>query len=181
MAGEDPAKAAVTNDAQLAVMAAQVIDANRYLVLATADQHGVPWVSPLWYAHAGYREFFWVSDPQARHSQNIEIRPRVSIVIFDSSAQPGAASAVYISGTAGMVAGPDLERSIEVYSRQSLEQGLPAWTPSSVQAPARHRLYRVVAAELPVLRPGGVDARIPVAVESVAAHPSRIIDMRRGG
>ena len=58
MAGEDPAKAAVTNAAQLAVMVAEVIDANRYLVLATADQHGVPWVSPLWYAHAGYREFF---------------------------------------------------------------------------------------------------------------------------
>ena len=138
MAGEDPAKAAVTNDAQFTVMVAEVIDANRYLVLATADQHGVPWVSPLWYAHAGYREFFWVSDPRAWHSQNIEIRPRVSIVIFDSSAQPGAASAVYISGTAGMVAGPDLERSIEVYSRKSLEQELPAWTPSSVQAPARH-------------------------------------------
>ena len=172
MAGKGPAKAAATNDAQLAATAAQVIDANRYLVLATADQHGVPWVSPLWYAHAGYREFFWVSDPQARHSQNIEIRPRVSIVIFDSSARPGAASAVYISGTAGMVAGPDLERSIGVYSRQSLEQGLPAWTPSSVQAPARHRLYRAVAGELSVLQPGGVDARIPVAVESVADHGS---------
>jgi len=172
MAGDDQAKAAVTNNAQLAVMAAQIIDANRYLVLATADQHGVPWVSPLWYAHAGYREFFWVSDPQARHSQNIGIRPGVSMVIFDSSARPGAASAVYISGTAGMVAGPDLERSIEIYSRRSLEQGLPAWTPSSAQAPARHRLYRAVAAEQSVLQPGGVDVRIPVAVESVAAHRS---------
>jgi hypothetical protein len=35
MAGKDPAKAAAANDAQLAAMAAQVIDANRYLVLAT--------------------------------------------------------------------------------------------------------------------------------------------------
>ena len=172
MAGDDPAKAAVTSDAQLAVMAAQIIDANRYLVLATADQHGVPWVSPLWYAHAGYREFFWVSDPEAKHSQNIEIRPRVSIVIFDSSARPGAASAVYISGSAGKVTRPDLERSIEIYSHRSLGQGLPAWPPSSVQAPARHRLYRVVAAEQSVLQPGGVDVRIPVAVESVAAHRS---------
>ena len=60
-------------------------------------------------------------------------------------------------------------RGIEVYSRRSLEQGLPAWAPGSVQAPARHRLYRAVAAELSVLQPGGVDARIPVALESVAA------------
>jgi pyridoxine/pyridoxamine 5'-phosphate oxidase len=168
----------VTNDPRLAVIAAQVIDGNRYLVLATADQHGVPWVSPLWYAHAGYREFFWVSDPHARHSHNIEIRPQVSIVIFDSSARPGVALAVYISGTAGMVTGPDLERSTEVYSRQSQKQGLPAWTPSSVQAPARHRLYRAVAAEQSVLQPGGADIRIPVAVESVAAHRSRRVSPR---
>ena len=167
MAGDDPA--AVADKHPLAVMAARVIDASRYLVLATADEHGVPWASPVWYAHAGYREFFWVSDPQAGHSRNIGIRPRVSIVIFDSSALPGTAPAVYISATAAMVTGPGLDSGIEVYSRRSQEQGLPAWASSSVQAPARHRLYRAVAAELSVLRPGGVDVRIPVAVESVAA------------
>ncbi len=168
----------MTNDLQLAVMAAQIIDTSRYLVLATADQHGVPWVSPLWYAHEGYREFFWVSDPLARHSHNIEIRPLVSIVIFDSSAQPGVAPAVYISGTAGMVTGLALERSTEVYSHQSQEQGLPAWAPGSVQAPARHRLCRAVAAEQSVLQPGGIDSRIPVAMESVAAHWSRQVNPR---
>ena len=167
MAGDDPA--AVADDQPLAVMAAQVINASRYFVLATADEHGVPWASPVWYAHAGYREFLWASDPQARHSRNIGIRPRVSIVIFDSSALPGAAPAVYISATAAMVTGPGLDSGIEVYSRRSQEQGLPAWAPSNVQAPSRHRLYRAVAAELSVLRPGGVDVRIPVAVESVAA------------
>jgi hypothetical protein len=99
-------------------------------------------------------------------------------VIFDSSARPGVAPAVYISGTAGMVTGHDLERSTEVYSRQSQQQGLPAWTPSSVQAPARHRLYRAVAAEQSVLQPGGADIRIPVAVESVAAHRSRRVNPR---
>ena len=167
MAGEDPA--ATADDRSLAVMAARVIDASRYFVLATADEHGVPWASPVWYAHAGYREFFWASDPQAGHSRNIEIRPRVSIVIFDSRAEPGTAPAVYLSGTAAMVTGPGLDSGIEVYSRRSLEQGLPAWAPSSVQAPAQHRLYRAVAAELSVLRPGGVDVRIPVALDSVAA------------
>jgi pyridoxamine 5'-phosphate oxidase-like protein len=167
MAGGDPA--AVADDHPLAVMAAHVIDSSRYFVLATADEHGVPWASPVWYAHAGYREFFWASDPQARHSRNIGIRPKVSIVIFDSSAQPGTAPAVYLSGTAAVVGGPGLDSGTEVYSRRSQEQGLPAWAPSNVQAPARHRLYRAIAAELSVLQPGGVDVRIPVALESVAA------------
>jgi hypothetical protein len=160
---------AATDDPELATVARQVIDANRYLVLATADQHGVPWVSPVWYAHAGYREFFWVSDPQARHSRSIEMRPQVSIVIFDSSVPPSAAPAVYLSGAAEVVTGPGLEKSIKIYSRRSQEQGLPQWTLADVQAPARPRLYRAAAAEQFVLKPGG-DARIPVNAESLAEN-----------
>ncbi len=49
----------MTDDPGLVAMARQVIDTNRYLVLATADKHGIPWASPVWYAHADYREFFW--------------------------------------------------------------------------------------------------------------------------
>ena len=160
---------AATGDPELAAVARQVIDASRYLVLGTADQHGVPWVSPVWYAHAGYREFLWVSDPQARHSRSIEARPQVSIVIFDSSVPPDAAPAVYLSGAAHVVTGSGLEKSIEIYSRRSQEQGLPEWAPADVRAPARPRLYRVVAAEQFVL-PAGGNARIPVSAESLAGN-----------
>ena len=161
---------AVTDDLGLVAMAREVINANQYLVLATAGRDGVRWVSPLWYAHAGYREFFWVSHPQARHSRNIEARPQVSIVIFDSSVHPGAVRAVYISGAAELATGSGLQRSIEIYSRRSQEQGLKVWTINDVQAPAHHRLYRAVAAEHSVLKPGGVDVRISINTESLAAY-----------
>jgi hypothetical protein len=36
-------------------------------------------VSLVWYAPAEYREFFWMSDPEARHSRNIAARPQVAI------------------------------------------------------------------------------------------------------
>ena len=71
-------------------LARSVIDTNFYLTLATADQAGTPWASPVWYAHADYTEFVWISRPQARHSRNIAIRPAVGIVIFDSTAGYGA-------------------------------------------------------------------------------------------
>jgi nitroimidazol reductase NimA-like FMN-containing flavoprotein (pyridoxamine 5'-phosphate oxidase superfamily) len=160
----------MTDAPGLAATARQVIDASQYLVLATADQHGVPWASPVWYAHASYREFFWVSHPQARHSRNIETRAQVSIVIFDSSVRPGAAQAVYISAAAELTTGSELRRSIEIYSRRSQEQGLAEWTINDVQAPADHRLYRAVAGEQSVLKPGGVDVRIPINTESIAAR-----------
>ncbi|MGH3293205.1 MAG: pyridoxamine 5'-phosphate oxidase family protein [Trebonia sp.] len=161
----------MTSPAQLSAIAQDLIDRNRYLTLATADEAGQPWASPVWYAHTGYKEFFWASSPDARHSRNIAVRPQVSIVIFDSSLPPGATQAVYLSGAAEVVTGPGLQRHLQAYSRRSQEQGLPEWAPGDVQAPARHRLYRVVAATLFVLKPGGVDTRIPVTIELPAAHP----------
>ena len=53
----------------LAVLATEIIDANRYLTLATADGDGRPWAAPAWYAHEGYSDFLWVSGPDTRHSR----------------------------------------------------------------------------------------------------------------
>jgi general stress protein 26 len=41
--------------------ASDIIEASRYLVLATADAAGRPWSSPVYFAHIGFAEFFWVS------------------------------------------------------------------------------------------------------------------------
>ena len=72
-----------------ATVARGIIDANRYMTLATADGDGRPWASPVWYAHQGYTDLYWVSRPEARHSRNLAVRPEVSIVIFDSTVPEG--------------------------------------------------------------------------------------------
>jgi hypothetical protein len=45
------------NEQDLGALARSIIDSNRYMTLGTADGSGVPWVSPVWYASADYREF----------------------------------------------------------------------------------------------------------------------------
>src|SRR5215211_3043194 len=72
-----------------ATVAREIIDANRYMTLATADGDGRPWASPVWYAHQGYTDLYWVSRPEARHSRNLAVRPEVGIVIFDSTVPVG--------------------------------------------------------------------------------------------
>ena len=67
---------------------------------APADGSGRPWVSPVYYAAAGYAEFFWVSSPEATHSRNIAARPQVSIVVFDSQVPIGTGQGVYMSAVA---------------------------------------------------------------------------------
>jgi nitroimidazol reductase NimA-like FMN-containing flavoprotein (pyridoxamine 5'-phosphate oxidase superfamily) len=137
-----------------------IVDANRYMTLGTADADGIPWASPVWYASPDYREFFWVSSPEARHSRNLSVRPELAIVIFDSGQAPGAAGAVYMSATAEQVPEPDLDRSLAVYSDVSDAQGLPHWNRSGVSPPAKHRLYRATAAEHFLL--SATDERLPV-------------------
>jgi len=79
--------------------AQEILDANAYMTLATADADGVPWASPVWFARAG-DELFWISYEHRRHSRNIAARPQVAIVVFDSTVTPGDAKAVYIEATA---------------------------------------------------------------------------------
>jgi nitroimidazol reductase NimA-like FMN-containing flavoprotein (pyridoxamine 5'-phosphate oxidase superfamily) len=59
----------------LASVARDIIDSNAYMTLATADENGRPWASPVWYAAEGYAHFYWVSSPEARHSRNLAARP----------------------------------------------------------------------------------------------------------
>jgi hypothetical protein len=127
-----------------------------YMTLATADADGVPWASPVWYATEDGRHFYWVSDPNARHSRNIAERPEIAIVIFDSTVTPGDADAVYLAARAEPV-GTD---GIEIFGRCSQAQGLEVWTAENVTAPAKHRLYRATVTE--AFRLGAGDERIPL-------------------
>jgi pyridoxine/pyridoxamine 5'-phosphate oxidase len=139
-----------------------VFAGNRYMTLGTADEHGHPWVTPVWFAPADYREFFWVSSPAARHSRNIAIRPEVSVVIFDSQVPVGSASAVYMTAVAKELTGAAHARGLEVFARESEAQGLSVWGLADVTAPARHRLYRAAVTEQWVLDPH--DERLPLTL-----------------
>lgn len=104
--------------------AREIVDANRYMTLGTADESGRPWVSPVWFATEDYREFFWVSSPEARHSRNLAARPQLGMVIFDSQVPVGGAQAVYMAAVAEELADADLERGIAIFTRRSEAQGL---------------------------------------------------------
>lgn len=140
----------------------EIVAANRYMTLATADEQGTPWACPVWYATADCREFVWVSSPQARHSRNLAVRPDLGIVIFDSGQPPNTGDAVYMSARAEQVAEPELDRCLRLFSTVAQEQGLGAWERARVQASARLRLYRAAAAEHFVL--SDIDERLPVVL-----------------
>ena len=143
------------NQQDFALMARNIIDSNMYMVLGTADESGQPWVSPVYYAVKEYREFYWVSSPEVKHSLNIAIRPQVSMVIFDSRAPINTGQGAYMSAIAAQLTGADLDQGIEIFSRTTLKHGASAWTREDVQESTLYRLYRATAFEHWILDPAG--------------------------
>jgi len=143
------------NQQDLGAVVREIINANMYMVLGTADESGAPWVSPVYYAAMGYREFYWVSSPEVRHSRNVAERSGISIVIFNSQSVIGTGQGVYMSAVAKQLTGSDLDRGIEIFSRTSLGHGGHEWKREDVQEPALYRLYRAIVSEHWVLDPAG--------------------------
>ena len=148
----------------LAASAREIIDGSLYMVLGTADESGAPWVSPVYFAVSDYREFYWVSLPDAQHSRNLHARPDISIVVFDSGAEIGTGQAVYMAARAEELLGEELEPAVAIFSNRGQAHGGRPWGVADVQPPAPHRLYRASASRYWMLdkaaKPG--DRRTPV-------------------
>jgi uncharacterized protein YhbP (UPF0306 family) len=151
-----------------AAMAKSIIDSTLYMVLGTADESGQPWVSPVYFTASRYKEFFWISSPETRHSRNIAKRSQISIVIFNSQVPVGRAQAVYMSAAAEELTGSDIELSLAIYNgrfQDSARQGVQDTLLEAVRPPGLYRLYRAVALEHWVLDPyTSPDRRTPVTV-----------------
>ena len=131
-------------DDELRDMARRVIDGNRFLVLGTVEDDGRPRLSPVFFTPARYRDFYWVSSPDAQHSHNVRERPEVRIVVFDSSTLPGQSEAVYMSATAREVPADELPRLVrEAFDPAT--RGARAFTPDELSGDGDLRLYVATA------------------------------------
>jgi nitroimidazol reductase NimA-like FMN-containing flavoprotein (pyridoxamine 5'-phosphate oxidase superfamily) len=125
----------------LQAAARRTLDENRYMVLGTSEPDGSPRVSPVYFTDVAARTIYWVSSVAAHHSRNLDERPRVSIVVFDSARPPKETTAVYLSATAEQVPDGDLETACaEAFA--AVGDGARAFTPDELRAPGVLRLYR---------------------------------------
>ncbi|MEV6971206.1 pyridoxamine 5'-phosphate oxidase family protein [Hamadaea sp. NPDC051192] len=140
-------------DEELLAHARDLADSNRYLTLATVDQDGHPWTSPVYFAaDADLREFYWVSSPTAQHSLNLEKRPDVSLVVFDSTVRPYHGRCLYAAGTAQPLTGTQIHQGLTIYPGPPSRGGSSVST-ADVTGTAPWRIYRAEASALWVLCP----------------------------
>jgi len=75
--------------------AQKILDAIEYATVATTNDEGEPWNTPVFYAHDGYT-LYWSSHPDSVHSKNIAANNKAFIVIYNSKATQGEGMGVYI-------------------------------------------------------------------------------------
>ena len=122
-------------------------------------------MSPVWFSMVDHRDLYWLSNPESHHSQNIEERPEVAIVVFDSMADPHTGQAVYLEATAERVAPDELAAACA-----AAFEGVGAtlsFTPESLEdEPFVLYRARVTASEIHVrgrdVGVGQSDRRVPV-------------------
>jgi hypothetical protein len=122
----------------------------------------------VYFTHDRYVDFYWVSSPTAQHSRNVAGRPDIAIVIFDSSAAPQDARAVYVQAVASEVPESGLAEQCAVAFR-NVGGGARPFAPDELRGEAPLRLYRATVTEVAVhIRGGdpvygqGIDRRMPI-------------------
>jgi nitroimidazol reductase NimA-like FMN-containing flavoprotein (pyridoxamine 5'-phosphate oxidase superfamily) len=118
---------------RMAEDAARILRTIPYATLATVDDSGRPWNSPVAAVIAADLAVYWFSDSQAQHSRNVRANGRVFIVVYDSTwpANTGA-QGVFMRARAEEVA-----NKLEIAHACALKGGFRAASLRREQCPPR--------------------------------------------
>jgi nitroimidazol reductase NimA-like FMN-containing flavoprotein (pyridoxamine 5'-phosphate oxidase superfamily) len=122
--------------------AKDIIEEVIYITVATSDNNGQPWNTPVFAAYDEDLNFYWGSSKNSQHSKNIEHNPNVFLVIYDSSAPAGSGEGVYVIGKAHEVIDKyEIEKAHKLLQDRRPE---PYWKLEHITGDSPISLYRAV-------------------------------------
>jgi uncharacterized protein YhbP (UPF0306 family) len=87
--------------------AAEIIKEILYITIASVSQDGQPWNSPVYSAFDKDLNFYWFSDKNSQHSQNVRGNSKVLLVIYNSTVPEGTGEGVYVKAIVSELNNPD--------------------------------------------------------------------------
>ena len=133
--------------------ALEILNSQMYCVLSTASLQGEPWISPVFFAFDEKINLFWVSEECSRHSTLVKQNPRLSCVVFNSSATPGEGNAVYFSGGVKIVAEDQLQKPLKLLKARATKSGpFSKYEISDMIAESPWRLYQLTPVNAWILK-----------------------------
>jgi uncharacterized protein YhbP (UPF0306 family) len=70
---------------QIATMARQLLEASTLCSIASVCDDGRPHINTVYFACNDLMDVFWMSEPEAQHSQNVRASGAVAIAVYDSN------------------------------------------------------------------------------------------------
>jgi general stress protein 26 len=102
--------------ARLERVARRLMDASTLCALATVSPGGRAHVNHMYFAWNDRYEVFWFSDPESRHSRNLERDPTAAITVYDSHQVNGRPDrGIQLFGRAGVASNQEVTR---LYTRK---------------------------------------------------------------
>lgn len=122
--------------------AKEIIEQVIYLNIATVDTNNQPWNTAVFYAYDEDLNFYWGSDKDSQHSQNILANDKVFITIYDSSVPAGEGEGVYIQAEAKEVT--DSEEIKKAHTLLQNRRPVPYWKLEQMMGNGAVRVYKAV-------------------------------------
>jgi general stress protein 26 len=150
--------------------ATRILNTSLYAVIATVNEDGTPWNSPVFFCRDDQFALYWASTLASRHSQNILRNNKVHIVIFDPNASWGQGKGVYLNTNVSIL---DNRDEIEAVRKLRLQKVAAADQPSSdFFDPSPRRLFKAIPTEVWInmdTEVSGVtiDIRLQIPLESL--------------
>lgn len=79
--------------------AAEIIKEILYITIASVSADGQPWNTPVYSAFDKDLNYYWFSDKNSQHSQNVRGNNKVLLVIYNSIVPEGTGEGVYVKAT----------------------------------------------------------------------------------
>ena len=135
----------MTNDVDAYVAQARsIIDSIQYLTIATVNQDGTPWNSPVHQVHDEQYIFYWLSDKNNQHSKNIRANGKVFGVIYDSTVPEGEGVGIYLDLDV-----TEVDDAVEITKARRIKKGDDyVSTPGEFLGDAVRRVYRAVPTKI---------------------------------
>jgi nitroimidazol reductase NimA-like FMN-containing flavoprotein (pyridoxamine 5'-phosphate oxidase superfamily) len=87
--------------------AGEIIKDIKYITIASVSADGQPWNTPVYSAFDKDLNFYWFSDKDSQHSQNVRVNNKVLLVIYDSTVPEGTGEGVYVKATVSELDDPE--------------------------------------------------------------------------
>jgi nitroimidazol reductase NimA-like FMN-containing flavoprotein (pyridoxamine 5'-phosphate oxidase superfamily) len=135
--------------------AKEIMEKILYITIATTNESGQPWNSPVYSAFDENYNFYWASWRNNQHSENIRQNSKVFLVIYDSTAPESTGEGVYVQA-----------KAFELGDEEEITRGLKALddrvnknphNPKDFMGKYPRRVYKAVPEKFWLNKDGDID------------------------